>query len=200
MDADALHDVRQLASADAQQRTAALAHLVGLGPRATDAIVAALGASAAGVRALLAQALAEIGDPRSAQALAQLLHDPDPRVRGRGAQGLAALHDPRAVAALVATIDDLPDLLHYPHTVATYALISLGAAALPAVLPLLRAADLQTRTRAWLVWQSVVSSEPGVGDWAALWQQSGSYAPDAPQARREAAVQQWEQWLAARQP
>ena len=199
MDSDALREVQQLASADPQQRTAALARLVGLGPRATDAIVAALPASAAGMRPLLAQALAEIADPRSAATLAQLLADPDPQVRGRGAQGLAALRDPRAADALAATIDDLPDLLHHPHTVATYALISQGAAALASVLPLLRSADLLTRTRAWLVWHSVVSAEPGVS-WAALWQQLGSYAPDAPLAPREAAAQQWAQWLAARRP
>lgn len=198
MDADALQAIQDLGSADAQERTRALARLVTLGPRATDALVAALPGSDSATRALLAQALAEIADPRSAQALAQLANDASPQVRGRGAQGLAALRDPRAPEALARTIDDLPDLLHHPHTVSTYALIGLGQAALAAVLPLLRAGDPATRARAWLVWRSVVAGLPGVGSWDALSRQLGSYAPDAPQAQRDAAARQWEQWLAQR--
>lgn len=197
MNAQALQDVRQLASPDAQQRRLALARLVALGPAATDALLAALPASDAAVRPLLAQALAEIADARSAPALAQLLSDADPQVRGRAAQGLAALRDPGALDALVRTIDDLPDLLHHPHTVATQLLIARGASALPAVWPLLQSADLTTRTRAWLVWRSIVEALPAVSDWTALWRQFGSYAPDAPQAQRDAAAAQWQAWLAA---
>jgi HEAT repeat protein len=198
MDAQALQDVQLLASADAQQRSLALARLVAMGPRATDALLAALPASAAAVRPLLAQALAEVADARSAPALQQLLADADPQVRGRAAQGLAALRDPGALDALVRTINDLPDLLHYPYTVATQLLIARGPSALPAVRPLLQSADLQTRTRGWLVWRSIVEALPDVNDWTALWRQYGSYAPDAPQPQRDAAAAQWGQWLAAR--
>jgi HEAT repeat protein len=200
MDADAEREVRQLAAADPQERSIALARLVTLGGRATDAILAALPTAGAQVRPSLAQALAEIADPRTAEALAQLSLDPDPQVRGRGAQGLAALHDPRAAEALVRTLGDLPDLLHHPYTVAVYALVALGPSALPHVLTLLQAGDPGMRTQAWLVWRSIVEADPGVRDWNALWQQLGSYAPDAPRAQREVAAQQWEQWLAARRP
>ena len=122
-------------------------------------------------------------------------------MRIRKCAGAAPRDSPRcATRALARAIDDLPDLLDHPHTVATYALIAQGATALPAVLPLSQAADPLTRMRAWLVWRSVVSKEPGVSDWNALWQQLGSFAPDAPQPQRNAAVQQWSGWLAKRHP
>jgi len=198
MDPDVQRELQLLASTDAGQRTAALARLVALGGRATDDLIAALAASPAAVRPLLAQALAEIADPRSAATLAQLATDADPQVRGRAAQGLAALRDPRAIEALARTINELPDLLHHPHTVATSTLTAQGAAALPAMLPLLRSQDLATRTRAWLVWRSVAEKLPRAGAWDALWRQMGSYAPDAPEPQRDAAVRAWEAWLAAR--
>lgn len=197
MDPDVQRELQSLAGPDPNRRTAALARLVALGPRATDDVIAALAAAPPGVRPLLAQALAEIADPRSAATLAQLLGDADPLVRGRAAQGLAALRDPLAIEALVRTINDLPDLLHHPYTVATYTLTALGAPALPAVLPLLRSDDLATRTRGWLVWREIVEKLPASGAWDALWRLMGSYAPDAPQAQREAAVRAWEAWLAA---
>ena len=198
MNTQAVQDVQLLTSADVQQRKLALARLVAQGPQATDALLAALPAAGPAVRPLLAQALAEIADPRSASTLSQLLADADPQVRGRAAQGLAALGDAGALDALARTIDDVPDLLHHPHTLATQLLIARGAAALPAVAPLLQSTELATRTRAWLVWRSIVQALPEVSDWTALWRQSGSYAPDAPQPQRDAAAVQWKQWLAAR--
>ena len=198
MDADAQRELQQLSAADPNQRAVALARLVALGARATDDVIAALPTAPPAVRPLLAQALAEVADPRSAATLAQLLSNADPQVRGRAAQGLAALGDPRATEALARTINDLPDLLHHPHTVATYRLTAQGAAALPAVLPLLRSDDDATRLRGWLVWRGIVEKLPGAGAWDALWRRMGSYTPDAPQPQREAAVRAWEAWLAAR--
>lgn len=198
MDTEALDLVHQLSTPDANRRSLALARLVALGPRATDALADALAGGDAALRRLAAQALAEAADPRSAATLAQALADPDGQVRGRAAQGLARLQDPRATAALAQTLNELPDLLHHPHTVATDALIAQGAAALPAVLPLLRSGDAPTRWRAWLVWQSIVAA--AVPDWQTLWQLRGSYAPDAPPAARDAAARLWEQWLAATPP
>jgi len=191
VDTEAL--VRQLA--DAAQRAAALAQLVALGPQATPALLQALAQGDATLRRLAAQALAEAADPQAAGPLAQALADPDPQVRGRAAQGLAALRDPRATQALVQTLNDLPDLLHHPHTVATDALAAQGLAALPAVLPLLQSPDALTRERAWLAWRSIVQALPAV-DWQALWPQQGSYAPDAPAPARAAAARQWARWLA----
>ena len=53
-----------------------------------------------------------------------------------------------------------------------------------------------TRLRGWLVWQSIVTA--AVADWPALWAQLGRYAPDGAPAARDAAAQEWAQWLAAR--
>lgn len=195
-----------LAAADPAARTRALAGLIAAGRASTPLLLAALAGGDAEVRARAAQGLAEIGDPAAAPALAAALADAAPAVRGRAAQGLAALGDPRAVAALVQTLDDLPDLLHAPHSVATYALIARGAPVLPAVLPLLDAQVAATRQRAWLVWQTVVQSVvqamPGVAPagWPALWRAMGAYAPGAEAAARAAAVDAWRRWLAALSP
>jgi hypothetical protein len=189
---DALALVQQLA--DASQRAAALARLVALGPQATAALLQALTHGDAGLRRDAAQALADAADPQAAPALVQALADADAQVRGRAAQGLAALGDPHALQALVQTLNDLPDLLHHPHTVATQALTAQGRAALPALLPLLQSPDALTRERAWLVWRSVVEALPAV-DWQALWQQHSRYAPDAPAATRAEAARRWGQWL-----
>lgn len=165
---DLLHaQVRALAAPDAATRTAALATLVGAGRAATGALLEALrGAVPAampvgqGVRALVARALGEIGDPAAADALAALLADADPAVRGRAAQGLALAGDARSLDALAATLDDLPDPLHHPATVATDLLVARGRAALPAAAALLDAAGADTRERAWYVVRSIAATLP----------------------------------------
>jgi len=191
-----------LAATDPAARTRALAGLIAAGQAATPALLAALAGGDADVRARAAQGLAEVGDPAAAPALAAALADAAPAVRGRAAQGLAALGDARAVAALVQTLDDLPDLLHAPHSVATYVLIARGPAVLPAVLPLLDAPAAITRQRAWLVWQTVVQAMPEAAQagWPVLWRAMGAYAPSAEAAARGAAVDAWRRWLAELSP
>ena len=101
---------------------------------------------------------------------------------------------PGDLQSLAAAIDAEPDLLHNPHTRATWRLIGHGHAALSAVAPLLSAAQPLTRQRAWLVVNTVLARE---GDWT----------PDAPppfdpldgdDARRAAAARVWQAWIAAR--
>jgi len=187
-----------LDAADPAQRAKALAALVAAGRTATPVLLRGLASADADVREKAAQGLAEIADPSTADALAAALADPAPRVRGRAAQGLAALGDARALDALVRTIDDFPDVLHAPHTVATYVLVARGPKALPAIAPLLDAPQPMTRQRAFLVLQTVVSAMPQAGDWRTLWQSLGAYDPNAADASaRAAAAAQWRQWIAA---
>jgi HEAT repeat protein len=194
MSASAAELVEQLASADFNLRARALAGLVALGRAATPALLPLLVDSDARLRALAAQALAEIGDPDNAEAFALALRDPDAQVRGRAAQGLARIGDPRAIAALIQTLHDLPDVLHDPATLATHLLMHYGAAALPHVVPLLQSPDAATRGRAWLVVYGVVAGLAEVGDWQALWLSLGSYHPDAAEPTRAAAAALWLDW------
>jgi HEAT repeat protein len=168
--------IERLRSDDSNERAKALAALVGEGRAAVPALLGALGDPAAGVRAQAARALAEIADPATADELAAATEDPDAAVRGHAARGLAGLGDPRALDALVRTIDDLPDPLHHPFTGSVYALIDVGARALPAVAPLLHSDDPTTRLRAFVVVQSVISATE---NWSAVWDATGRYDPNA---------------------
>jgi HEAT repeat protein len=179
--------VDTLGAADPNERAKALAELVGAGREATTALIAALARTDPSVRVQAAQALAEVADPGAEQAYTELLEDPEPAVRARGAQGLAAIGSPRAIDALVRTIDDLPDLLHFPSTLAVQALIARGPKAAVAVAPLLQAPSPITRERAILVLRSLdeeLFGPPGLG--AAL----ARYDPYADEAEREAAAEE----------
>ena len=196
--------VRGLAASDAEVRTAALAALVGAGRAATGALLEALagtGSAESALRALVARALGEIGDPAAADALAALLADADPAVRGRAAQGLALSGDTRALDALATTLDDLPDPLHHPASVASDLLIARGPDALPAVALLLDAANADTRERAWYVVRSIAAALP-VGDAQDAAPPVGAdFDPrvePAGQAGRIAAWRGWARRLAAR--
>lgn len=192
------HDlVAQLDAADPNARALALAGLVGQGAAATAALVAALPQACATTRAQIAQALAEIADPGSAEALAGLLADTDPLVRGRGAQGLARLNDPRAAQALAHTINDLPDELHGPYTVAVFMLIQRGEAALPLVTPLLGAADGPTRTRAALVVRDVLQQSRGKPAWQVLTDRLGDLDPQRADGVDPEVARRWQAWLVA---
>ncbi len=149
-------------------------------------------------RAQIAQALAEIADPAAADTLAAVLADRDERVRARAAYGLARMLDPRALDALLRTIDDFPDILREPDTLATDGLVDLGPQVLPRVVPLLKAANRMTRARAFLVIRRLVPRLPGFTDWNALWASLGRYDPDAAQPERDAAADQWEAWIGQR--
>lgn len=63
--------------------------------------------------------------------------------------------DTPSLADLIAAIDDAPDKLHAESTPATGALIDLGIAALPAVVPLLASPAADTRMRAQHVLEMV---------------------------------------------
>ena len=179
--------VAALDDAEPNERARALAGLVEAGPAATRALVAKLRSSDPSSRPQVAQALAEIGDSRAEDVYRELVDDPDPAVRGRGAQGLATIGSPVALKALVRTIDDLPDVLHYPATVATYALIQLGPRAAPAVASLLIAPDPATRDRAVLVLHTLAGRLPATEElMAAL----GRYRAAASEAERMAAAEE----------
>lgn len=194
-------DPAGLDSADPADRARALAMLVVAGRSSTPALLAALAHADADIREQAAEGLAEIGDPAAAAALRAALADTDPRVRGRAAQGLAAIGDPAALDALARTFDDYPDLLHTPHTIATYVLIARGADSLSVIGPLLDAPQRLTRQRACAVLQAVVPTLPGVEEWSGLWQSLGSYDPDdSDVAARTAAAAQWRRWIAAHCP
>jgi HEAT repeat protein len=194
-------DLAGLDAADPTDRGRALAMLVVAGRASTPLLLRALRSPDAGVREKAAQGLAEIGDPAAAAALRAALADVDPLVRGRAAQGLAAIGDPEALDALVQTLDAHPDVLHAPHTIATYVLIARGGDALPAVGPLLDAPLPLTRQRAYVVLQAVVPTLPGVEDWDRLWTSLGRYDPnDSDIAARTAAAGQWRQWIATHGP
>lgn len=186
----------QLASPDSDRRARALAELVRLGRPASPVLRPLLARPQAPLRALAAQALAEIGNPDDAAAFANALHDPEPAVRARAAQGLAAIGDDRAVAALLLTLNDLPDVLHYPATLATHLLTALGPPALPRLAPLLKAADVETRRRAWLAMHGIVANLPEAGDWGELWQSLGGYRPEDPEPERNGAADRWADWIA----
>jgi HEAT repeat protein len=184
-DLDAL--VQRLDAPDSNERAQALAALVETGPTATPALLAELRKRNSPHRAQVAQAMAEIGDPRAEDVYRELLDDPDPTVRGRGAQGLAIIGSAAAVKALVRTIDDLPDLLHYPATVATGALIQIGPTAAPPVVPLLIAPDPATRERALLVLRTLAAWLPATEDLTAA---LSRYRPDASEAQRMAIAEE----------
>lgn len=106
--------------------------------------------------------------------------------------------DDERLRALAAVIDDEPDPLMAPSTAATEALVRSGPAALPVVVPLLRAPRPLTRQRAFLVVQAVVGAQPQT--WLPLWRRLGAYDPlDADAARRNAAADAWAEWVAGGQ-
>jgi HEAT repeat protein len=179
--------VDTLGAADPNERARALAELVGAGRRATPALIEALAGTDPSVRVQVAQALAEIADPSAEQAYVDLLEDPEPAIRGRGAQGLAAIGAPRAIDALARTIDDLPDLLHYPSTLAVQALIAQGPKAAVAAAPLLQAPSPVTRERAVLVLRSLAGALPDSQELAAA---LARYDPYADETDREAAAEE----------
>jgi HEAT repeat protein len=186
----------QLASPDSNRRSRALAELIRLGRPASIVLRPLLTQVETPLRALAAQALAEIGNPDDAEIFANALHDPEPAVRARAAQGLAAIGDDRAVTALLHTLNDLPDVLHHPATLATHLLTGLGPRALPGLAPLLKSADAETRRRAWLAIHGIVANLPEAGDWRRLWQSLGSYHPDAPVSECNVAADLWADWIA----
>jgi HEAT repeat protein len=145
------------------------------------------------VRAQAAQALAEIGDPDSADLFANALADADERVRARGAQGLNRIGNARALEALVRTIDDVPDILHTPYTLSVYGVVGLGARALPALAPLLKAPHPLTRARAMLAIRQIAS---GMTDVEALSRTLGAYDANAPQDERDRIADRWSEWIA----
>jgi HEAT repeat protein len=179
--------VDALGAADPNERARALAELVSAGRRATPALIEALARTDASVRVQAAQALGEIADPSAEQAYVDLLEDREPAVRARGAQGLAAIGSPRALDALVRTIDDLPDLLHFPSTLAVQALIAHGPNAAVAVAPLLQAPNPVTRERAIMVLRSLAGELPTSPELAPA---LARYDPYADEPVRQAAAEE----------
>jgi HEAT repeat protein len=195
-------DLDGLDAANPADRASAYSALVVAGRASTPVFLRGLANADADVREKSAQGLAETGDPAAADALADALSDPEPLVRGRAAQALAAIGDWRSLDALVRTIDDYPDVLHAPHTIATYVLIARGRDVLPSVAPLLDAPQPITRQRAFLVLQALVSAMPEAGgDWGTLWQSLGAYDPDGrDDAARAVAAAKWGQWISVHCP
>jgi HEAT repeat protein len=186
----------QLYARDHNISALALKELIRLGKRSTPILIEALTvAPDPRTRRLAAEGLSEIADPTSADALFQAVHDSEGSVRARAATALNKLGDARALAALVETLDDYPDELHNPYTASMYPLMRANQEVLPLVIPLLKAADVLTRERAFLIIQAVVSRLPEGKDWQRLWERLGRYDPEAPQGDRDRSAQQWETWL-----
>jgi HEAT repeat protein len=123
------------------------------------------------------------------------LDDSDAEVRAHAAMGLARIADPRAIDALVRTIDDAPDVAHYPYTLSVYGLVDMGRRSLPTVAPLLKAADPNTRRRAFLVIRSVLEGLSEGSDWHQRWNSLGRYDPDGDQAERDRVADRWRVWI-----
>lgn len=175
-----------------QVRTLALATLARGGTVATTGLLQALPTAEGARRQAIVQALAETADPRSREALRDLLADPDPLVRGRAAEGLARLRDAHATDALLHTLNDLPDLLHWPFTAAVHGLVAMGPPVLPAVAPLLSSDDPVTRARAFEVVRQVLIAERGDAAWQALLGTLGTFDPATVAPERAAG---WQGWL-----
>lgn len=187
----------RLLDPDPDVSSAALAQLIGMGKAATPLLIEALGHANARTRRIAAEGLGDVADRGSADALHRATQDSSGEVRARAATALHRLADPRALAALIATLDDYPDVLHSPYTASMYPLMRSGKAVLPLLLPLLRANEAVTRKRALLILKAVVSQHYAPQDWDALWQKLGGYDAAAPQAERDKAAQQWQDWLAS---
>lgn len=143
--------VADLASADHERRTRALAELIRTGRPAVPALESALAGSTPAARRAAAQALAEIGDPEAEPTYRSMLDDPDPTVRARGAQGLHIIDATDAATALAGVIDELPEPLRHPMTIPVRALAARGVEGGRAVAPLLADASHSTREHALLV-------------------------------------------------
>ena len=185
-----------LESDDGDTRALALGELISRKQRAVPALLAALKGDKAQTRALAAEGLATIADPSTADALAAALKDKDGMVRARAASGLANMGDPRALDALVKTLGDAEDVLHAPYTLSTYALSRYGPGALPAVMPMLKAREAATRTRAHFIVRRIL--DPG-GD-PDLRRLLDSYDPNARAATRNKVVAKLLDWTEKKPP
>jgi HEAT repeat protein len=175
--------ISRLGSDDQAERSQALAGLVGDGADATEALTQALTSDDDRVRRAAAQALAEIADPAAEATYRAMVDDRDGAVRGRGAQGLHAIGAAGAAEALAATINELPDQLRSPFTLAVYALVARGIAGAAAAAPLLDSADRLSRERGLLVIRMVADQPAGP---AGLAQELAGYDPATDPAGRDA--------------
>lgn len=188
--------VARLSATDFNDRVIALALLVRRGSSAARALRQAVDHPDADTRERALRGLAEIGDFASADIFARLLRAPEPRTRALAAHGLVRCGDPRGPEASVRAIDDAPDELHYPVTLAVYDLTALGRKALPLVAPLLRAPAAETRGRAFMVLRHVIDAHPELGTWQALADRFGGDEPDGTAAARDATAARWQAWIA----
>jgi HEAT repeat protein len=188
--------VERLGVANFNDRAIALALLVRRGPPAERALRLAIDSPDTDTRERALRGLAEIGDPASADIFARFLKATEPRFRALAAHGLVRCGDQRGLEASVRAIDDAPDELHYPVTLAVYDLTALGPKALPLVAPLLSAPAAETRQRAFLVIRRVIDAHPELGTCDTLEVQLGVYDPGEADAARDAAAARWGAWLA----
>jgi HEAT repeat protein len=187
----------RLRSPDGDTRGRALAALVGRGAEATPVLLAALGDPDGRVRALSAEGLGMLGDDaRAADPLAAALHDQDDDVRSRAAVALLRLGDPRGLPAVVATLNDGIDVLHSDVSRSVYALMGLGPAAVPALVPLLGDPDEGLRYKAAYVIEQVSRARQGQpGGWDELHAATERYRADSSDGARRDAAAAVEAWL-----
>jgi HEAT repeat protein len=114
------------------------------------ALLAAMGNPFPSAKEAAAKGLAVWETADDMPALIQMLADPFPDVREAAMTALAGLKNERAAAAVAARLSDFFD-----REKARQALESMGPVAEPAVLPLLNAADAQTRVEACAVLKAV---------------------------------------------
>jgi hypothetical protein len=112
------------------------------------------------------------------------------------------------LAESIAHIDDDPDILHNDVTPAVWAICAHELDGARAVMPLLDAADRDTRMHAsralscavsrWLGWRAGQGYPPGAeARFRSAWTANGDYDWDADAAARHASRLAWERWLAA---
>jgi HEAT repeat protein len=186
--------VQQLSEKDIDRQGLALGALVKRGKTAVPLLLNALHQGSAQVRALAAEGLGKIADLQTADDLFAAVNDKDEQVRSQAAIALAKLKDPRALEALIRTLNDNEDELHTYYSLSAYTLRTLGPMALPALVPLLKAEDEATRTKAIWVIRDIVSVVPGI-DWPELWRSLGSYDPNSSTEARQKAADLWIEWI-----
>ena len=189
---------QRLADSDHNARIVALAELIRRGRAAVPALLKAFAHTDTDVRVFAAEGLGEVADPAQADLYRQMLDDNDGSIRARGAQGLARIDDPAAIEALVRTIDDLPDLEHFPQTLSTYSLIHYGAAALPVVAPLLSDARRVNRERAFFVVLLIIEQLRGATETNECMREFGD--PRVPGRAGDEAAAQWQSWIMREYP
>jgi len=137
--------IGELTSGDDQRAEASVRCLRQYGSNALPAITPLLDASEADIRWWAVRLLAEIREDETPLLLIKALQDEDSSVRQCAALAISRQGDERAVPALIQSLSETDSLM---VRLAANALVAIGAAAVPALLDLLRDGTPVTRFEA----------------------------------------------------